>query len=252
MGRIAVGIELSIEEKKVLESWVSSWKSEQRMAFRARIILAAASGVENKDIARQLATRQATVSKWRTRFARDRIPGLEDSPRPGRSRIYDRSDEKRVLETLDKTPPKGYSTWDGPLVAKHLEISPDYVWRILRKYGISLARRRSWCISTDPEFTPKAAAIIGLYLDPPENAVVICVDEKPAIQALERLQGWLKLPNGKALTGYNHEYKRNGTSTLFAALEVGHGDGENRTLQKASQARISCLYEQRRGGISRP
>jgi len=223
MGRIAVGIELSIEEKKVLESWVSSWKSEQRMAFRARIILAAASGVENKDIARQLATRQATVSKWRTRFARDRIPGLEDSPRPGRSRIYDRSDEKRVLETLDKTPPKGYSTWDGPLVAKHLEISPDYVWRILRKYGISLARRRSWCISTDPEFAPKAAAIIGLYLDPPENAVVICVDEKPAIQALERLQGWLKLPNGKALTGYNHEYKRNGTSTLFAALEVATG-----------------------------
>jgi hypothetical protein len=109
------------------------------------------------------------------------------------------------------------------LLAEKLGISEHYVWRILRKHQISLARRRSWCISTDPEFVPKAAAIVGMYLDPPENAVVLCVDEKPAIQALERAQGWLKLPNGKALTGFNHEYKRNGTTTLFAALNVATG-----------------------------
>jgi len=223
MGRIAAAIEPSVEEQEILESWVSSGKTEQRMAFRARIILAAATGLENRDIAQQLGTRPATVSKWRTRFARDRIQGLEDAPRPGRATKYDRTDEKRILQTLDEPSPKGYACWDGPLVAKHLKISPDYVWRILRKYGISLARRRSWCISTDPEFAAKAAAIIGLYLNPPENAIVLCVDEKPAIQALERLQGWLRLPNGKAVTGYNHEYKRNGTSTLFAALEVATG-----------------------------
>jgi transposase len=93
----------------------------------------------------------------------------------------------------------------------------------LQRHGIHLQRRRSWCISTDPEFVPKAADVVGLYLSPPENAVVICVDEKPHIQALERAQGWLRLPNGKALTGFSHEYKRHGTTTLFAALEVATG-----------------------------
>ncbi len=94
---------------------------------------------------------------------------------------------------------------------------------MLKQHGIHLERRRSWCISTDAEFARKAADIVGLYLDPPENAVVVCVDEKPGIQALERAQGWLRLPNGKALTGYNHQYKRHGTTTLFAALEVATG-----------------------------
>jgi len=91
------------------------------------------------------------------------------------------------------------------------------------RHGIHLQRRRSWCVSTDPEFARKAADIVGLYLDPPENALVLCVDEKPHIQALERAQGWLRLPNGKAMTGYSHEYKRHGTTTLFAALEVATG-----------------------------
>jgi hypothetical protein len=103
------------------------------------------------------------------------------------------------------------------------DVSVHQVWRIFRAYGISVARRHSWCISTDPEFAQKAAAIVGLYLDPPDNAIVFSVDEKPAIQALERAQGWLKLPNRKAITGFNHEYKRPGTTTLFAALEVATG-----------------------------
>jgi len=107
MGRIAVTIELSVEEKALLESWVSSWKTEQRMVFRAQIILAAASGLENKAIGQQLGTRLATVSKWRRRFAHKRLEGLMDAPRPGRSCIYGRSDEKRILETLDEPPPKG-------------------------------------------------------------------------------------------------------------------------------------------------
>ena len=131
--------------------------------------------------------------------------------RSGKPSKYTPSTEKSILAALDKPPPKGYATWTGPLLAEKLGISDHYVWCILRKHQISLARRRSWCISTDPEFVPKAAAIVGMYLDPPENAVVLCVDEKPAIQALQRAQGWLKLPNGRALTGFNHEYKRNGT-----------------------------------------
>ena len=100
---------------------------------------------------------------------------------------------------LDEPPPQGHATWTGSLLAAALgDVPADQVWAILRRYGIQLQRRRSWCISTDPEFAPKAADIVGLYLDPPDNAVVICVDEKPSIQALERAQGYLRLPNGRA------------------------------------------------------
>ena len=130
----------------------------------------------------------------------------------------------RVLSKLDEPPPKGYSRWNGKLLALALGgISTHQVWRILRKHRICLQRRRSWCISTDPEFGPKAADVVGLYLNPPENAVVLCVDEKPLIQVLERAQGWLRLPDGKSLTGFSHGYKRHGTTTLFAALEVATG-----------------------------
>lgn len=130
----------------------------------------------------------------------------------------------RVLSKLDEPPPKGYSRWNGKLLALALGgISTHQVWRILRKHRICLQRRRSWCISTDPEFGPKAADVVGLYLNPPENAVVLCVDEKPSIQVLEPAQGWLRLPDGKSLTGFSHGYKRHGTTTLFAALEVATG-----------------------------
>src|SRR5437899_1758075 len=132
--------------------------------------------------------------------------------------------ERRILVALDTPPPAGYARWNGTLLAKHLgDISKHQIWRVLREHEISLERRRSWCISTDPAFAQKAADIVALYLQPPENAVVLSVDEKPHIQALERAQGWLKLPNGKALTGFDHEYKRHGTTTLFAALEVATG-----------------------------
>lgn len=223
MGRIAPVIELSDKDRETLSSWTRAGKTEQRLAMRARIVLAASRGTRNRDIARKLATREATVNKWRCRFHESGLKGLQDMPRSGKPPDYTLSTEKSILSALDEPPPKGYATWTGTLVAEKLGISEHYVWRILRKYQISLARRRSWCISTDPEFVPKAAAIVGLYLDPPENAIVLCVDEKPAIQALERAQGWLKLPNGRALTGFNHEYKRNGTTTLFAALNVATG-----------------------------
>jgi transposase len=129
-----------------------------------------------------------------------------------------------VLELLDGNPPAGYGRWNGRLIAQSLvDVSPDQVWRILRQQGIELERRHSWCISTDPEFARKAADIVGLYLNPPQNALIFAIDEKPAIQALERAQGWIRLPNGKALTGFSHEYKRHGTSTLFAALNIASG-----------------------------
>jgi transposase len=164
------------------------------------------------------------VSKWRKRFAADRLAGLQDAPRTGKPRTYTMDTERRILAKLDELPPKGYSHWNGPLLAQSLgNVSDDQVWRVMRTHGIQMQRRRAWCISTDPEFAPKAADIVGLYLNPPENAVVLAIDEKPHIQALERAQGWLRLPNGKAVTGFNHEYTRHGTSTLFAALDVATG-----------------------------
>ena len=192
--------------------------------MRARIILAAAEGEATTSIASRLGVCSTTVSKWRTRFPSLGMAGLSDSARSGTPERYGEETEKRILATLDETPPEGYSAWTGDLLAKALgDVSADQVWRVLRRHGIHLMRRRSWCISTDPEFAAKAADIVGLYLSPPENAVVLCVDEKPSIQALERAQGWLRLPNGKALTGFSHEYKRHGTTTLFAALEVATG-----------------------------
>ena len=137
---------------------------------------------------------------------------------------YTAATEKRVLTLLDQPVPEGYAQWNGPLLATALtDVSVDQVWRILRKYKIQLQRRRSWCISTDPEFGPKAADVVGLYLKPPEKAVVLGVDEKPHIQALERAQGYLRLPDGKAINGFSHCYKRHGTTTLFAAFDVVTG-----------------------------
>lgn len=224
MSAIATPVVPTDEERYELERWLRSPTAEQRLAFRARLVLAAAQGEGSASIARREKVRVNTVSVWRTRFAESGIAGLKDNQRAGRPRQYGAEIEQRILAKLDEAPPEGYSSWNGTLLAQALEeIPPDQVWRILRRNGIQLQRRRSWCISTDPEFAPKAAEIVGFYLDPPENAVVLCVDEKPSIQALERAQGYLRLPNGRAVRGQSHEYKRHGTTTLFAALEVATG-----------------------------
>jgi transposase len=216
-------ITLGPEQKATLESWMRSSTTEQRLAFRARIIMMAGAGMGTNAIARKLDIRPATVTRWRTRFARLELDGLRDAPRSGKRPRYSPQDERRVLQMLDQPPPSGYAQWNGSLLARALSLPADYVWRVLRGHGIQLQRRRSWCISTDPQFAQKAADVVGLYLDPPENALVLCVDEKPHIQALERAQGYLRLPNGRALTGFSHEYRRHGTTTLFTALETATG-----------------------------
>jgi len=218
-------IQLTVEEGRTLEQWARASTSEQRRAFRARVVLLVARGLTNQEAAAQLRCRSATVSKWRGRFQGMRLEGLTDAPRAGKPPLYGQDTECRILEMLDQPPPRGYARWNGPLLAKGLgDVDVQYVWKVLKRHHISLERRRSWCISNDPDFAAKAADVVGLYLHPPENAVVLSVDEKPHIQALERAQGWLKLPNGRAITGYAHEYKRHGTSTLFAALNVGTGE----------------------------
>jgi transposase len=187
MARAAALIQLTDEEREALRDWARGGKTENRLVERSRIILMADEGNSNQQIAQRLNTRTARVSKWRQRFAVLRLSGLEDGVRTGKPARYDQSTEKRVLQLLDEAPPRGFSKWNGRLVSERLgDVNKAQVWRILRRHDICLQRRRSWCISTDPEFGPKAADVVGLYLQPPKNALVLSVDEKPSIQALER------------------------------------------------------------------
>ena len=220
----AAEVVLSSADQARLRAWLAAGTTEQRLVMRAAVILGVAEGLSNAAVAARVGVRPATVSKWRGRFARTGLAGLADAPRSGKPAHYETEHEHRILAALDAPPPAGYGRWDGALLARHLgDISKHQIWRVLRRHEIALARRRSWCISTDPGFAQKAADVVALYLQPPDNAVVLAVDEKPHIQALERAQGWLKLPNGKALTGFSHNYQRHGTTTLFAALEVATG-----------------------------
>ena len=220
----AIEVRLKPKERAELEARLRASTTEQRQLLRIRIVLEAAEGTATREIARELDTTPTTVSLWRGRFAREGLDGLEDLPRSGAPPIYDEVTDKRIRAVLDEPPPAGFARWNGPLIAEALgDVDVQYVWRSLRKQKIDLGGRKSWCESTDPEFAAKAADVVGLYMAPPKNAIVLCIDEKPSIQALERAQGYLKLPNGRALTGHSHDYKRHGTTTLFAAFEVATG-----------------------------
>lgn len=224
MGYTSTPILLSEQERSALEKNVRSAKMEQRLAFRSRIILMAADGMGTNAIAEKLQTGAGTVSKWRVRFSSMGLEGLTDAPRSGTPPKYTRETELRILSKLDEPIPRGETVWTASLIVRELgDVSEDHVWRVFRKHGIHLQRRRSWCISTDPQFAEKAADIVGLYLAPPDNAIVISVDEKPSIQALERAQGYLRFNEGRTYTGFSDRYKRHGTTTLFGALEVATG-----------------------------
>ena len=217
-------VRLSRKDRRVLEARCRSPVTLQRDLKRARIVLLAAAGRSTRSIAKEVGVQPRIVSLWRHRFADEGLDGLLDKPRPGKEPVYTKATGKRILGLLDKPPPEGFARWTGPLLARALgDVGVQYVWRFLRSHKIDLAARKSWCESDDPDFVSKAADVVGLYVAPPDKAIVLCIDEKPSIQALERAQGYLKLPNGRALTGQSHDYKRHGTTTLFAALEVATG-----------------------------
>ena len=223
MARTAKKLNCSDESIAELKKIINAHKSEQRMVRRAKMILLCAEGHQIKDIADKLGERQNTVILWRDRFIEQGIKGLNDIKRSGKPATYGEDFRALVLNKLSESPPNGQANWDGATLAAELSVSADAVWRLLRKEGIQLSRQRTWCVSTDPEFTAKAAEIVALYLAPPENAVVICVDEKPSMQALSRTTGYVKTRNGKVVTAIKSTYRRNGTQNLFAALEVATG-----------------------------
>jgi transposase len=229
----ATPITLAADERQALEALAGSRKSEARMRDRARIVLLAAAGLASRAIGRAVGCTPGTASKWRVRYAKDRLAGLSETGGRGAEPKYGEEHNQRILAMLDRLPPAGYANWTAPLLARELvDIHEQYIWRFLRAQKIDLSGRKSWCQSTDPEFVAKAADIVGLYMNPPENAVVLSVDEKPSIQALERAQGYLKLSNGRAMIGQSHDYKRNGTTTLFAAFNVASGEVVGRHYQR--------------------
>src|SRR5271156_4323439 len=223
MSRHAPLLECSAEDKASLVAITKSRIEEARAVERARIILACLDGKEIQQVARELGGSVPTVAKWRRRFALWGLKRLRDLRRPGKPPTYDAAFRNRVLALLEQPPPSGMSHWDGPAVAERLNCSVYAVWRLLRREGIYLRRLRSWCVSTDKEFGPKAAEIVGLYLNPPLNAVVLSVDEKPSIQAIERSSGYVETDSGVIVRALKSTYKRHGTLNLFAALEVGTG-----------------------------
>lgn len=210
----------------------ASRTEKHRTVERAKVILGCLAGRPMQEIAAELRMRPNTAILWRQRFAKDKLEGLEDRPRSGKPPVYDSKFRDRLLAALEEPPPKGQALWDGPALAVHLQASAHAVWRVLRREGIHLKRRRSWCVSTDPQFVAKAADIVGIYLNPPSNALVVSIDEKPSIQALERRQGYVKTSSGKVVQGYKSTYRRHGTLNLFAALMVATGVVHSRITEQ--------------------
>lgn len=237
MARKAPQITCDPKDKQELERRAASRTDPRQTVERARIVLGCLAGKRVQDVAQECHTRSNTVIKWRQRFMTKGLAGLADAPRPGAKPVYGDDFRRQVLTTLEKPPPAGQTSWDGSAVAKVVQGSEHAVWRVLRKEGICLQRQRSWCVSTDKQFAAKSADIVGLYLDPPHNALVICVDEKPSIQALERATGYVETSSGKIVSGYKSTYRRHGTLNLFAALQVatGHIHTSTTTLKRREE-----------------
>jgi transposase len=218
----AVAIELTDEERGRLEAWSRRRKTAQALALRSRIVLAAADGAANWEIAERERVSRPTVTKWRNRFAERRLEGLLDEPRPGRPRtVTDEQVERIVTTTLERTP-KGATHWSTRSLATHLGVSADAVWRTWQAFGLQPHRQEKFKLSSDPQFIEKVYDICGLYLNPPERAVVLCVDEKSQIQALDRTRPILPMLPGTPERA-THDYKRHGTSSLYAALDLASG-----------------------------
>jgi transposase len=219
---IAVKVVLSDAEREQLESWARRPKSAQALAQRSRIVLAAAEGLKNTEIAQRFSLDHATVRKWRNRFAADRLEGLLDEPRPGRPRtVTDAQVEQVIIKTLESTPTDA-THWSTRSMAAEVGLTQTAVSRIWRAFGLAPHRQQAWKLSKDPQFIDKVRDVVGLYLDPPERAVVLCVDEKSQIQALDRTAPILPMLPGTPQRA-THDYKRSGTSSLYAALDLTTG-----------------------------
>lgn len=221
-GRPKATLVLSEQEREALRGYVRRHSTAQMVAMRARIVLACASGQSNSAVAQDLGTHPNVVGKWRKRFVQDRLAGLFDEPRPGVQRqISDRQVEQIVTLTLESKP-KGATHWSTRDMARHVGLSRMSVSRIWKAFGLKPHRSETFKLSKDPLLVEKVRDIVGLYLNPPDRAVVLCIDEKGQIQALDRTQPLLPMAPGQ-VERRTHDYVRHGTSTLFAALDIATG-----------------------------
>jgi transposase len=219
----AVAIKLSVEEERELRALLRRPSVSQQQALRARIVLRAAEGATNTQIAAEAGVSLPTVGLWRRSFCERRLDGLADAPRSGRPRTIDDDEVRRVLaKTLEK-PPDGSTHWSVRRLAAATGLSATTVHRIWRDHKLKPHRVRSFKFSKDPQLTEKIVDVVGLYMAPPKGALVLCVDEKTQIQALDRTQPTLPMKPGKAAR-MTHDYKRNGTTSLYAALEITTGE----------------------------
>jgi transposase len=229
---------LSDDERQQLQSLAHRSRTASFVARRARIILACADGLPNTEVARRLRVAPGTVGKWRQRFLEARVDGLLDEPRPGSPRrITDEQVEAVIVRTLETTP-RGATHWSTRGMAKAVGLSPMAISRIWRAFGLQPHRAETFKLSPDPLLIDKVRDIVGLYMAPPEHALVLCVDEKSQIQALDRTAPLLPLRPGQAERG-THDYHRHGTTTLFAALDLKTGKvlGETRARHRAVEFR---------------
>jgi transposase len=213
---------LSAAERGQLESWTRRRTSAQALALRSRIVLLAAEGRNNTEIARELGVHRNVAGKWRSRFLEHRLDGLSDEPRPGRPRmITDEQVEEVVIKTLETTPTDA-THWSTRSMAREVGLTQSAVLRIWKAFGLQPHRQQTWKLSKDPLFIDKVRDVVGLYLNPPERAVVLCVDEKSQIQALDRTAPILPMLPGTPERA-THDYRRAGTSSLYAALDLTTG-----------------------------
>jgi transposase len=222
-GRPKAELVLTQGEREQLQAWARRRKTSQALAMRSRIVLECARGLDNQVVAQGLDTSAQTVSKWRNRFVKMRVDGLVDAPRPGAPRTIDDARVDAVIAKTLKEQPMNATHWSTRLLARDLQMSASAVGRIWRAFGLQPHRQETFKLSTDPQFVAKTRDIIGLYLDPPDKAMVLCVDEKSQIQALDRTQPILPLAPGVAQRR-THDYMRHGTTTLFAALDIATGE----------------------------
>jgi transposase len=221
-GRPKLELKLTKTEVSALESLARRSRTAPQQARRARIVLACASGSDNKTVARKLRVTPQTVGKWRTRFVHDRLDGLHDEPRPGaRRRIDDQQIEEIVVRTLESTP-RGATHWSTRSLARKTGLSHMTVSRVWHAFGLQPHRSQSFKLSPDPLLIEKVRDIAGLYVNPPDHAIVLCVDEKSQIQALDRTQPILPMQPGQ-IERRTHDYRRHGTTCLFAALDIKAG-----------------------------
>jgi transposase len=222
VGRQLAALVLSEGERFELRSLASRRKTAQALAMRARIVLACAEGKQNKDVAAELGLAEDTVGKWRRRFVEHRVDGLHDEPRSGTPRtIEDERIEAIIVQTLESLPANA-THWSSRGMAKASGVSVSSVQRIWRAFGLQPHRMETFKLSTDPDFVVKVRDVVGLYVSPPQHAIVLCVDEKSQIQALDRSQPMLPMRPGQ-VARRSHDYTRHGTTSLFAALDIATG-----------------------------